>query len=343
MMNSAIVTCDESGSITTVNRAAERVCGYPVQELIGRRFASFITAESAARIREILHERSQERSLDETSPMLVEVEVIRKDHTRCHLRGEMDTLFQTGNSHQSLYMFRETTAEGARQFEAFAMLAHDLRNYLGVSLGYTELLLEKGEAQTGQKTMGREVVLERLRSNALTIHALVTNHLDLAGIEAGHLPLVKVPLDVNAVVQKVVQQYEAQAQSRHIHLFLRTGSQTLLVKGDVSGLERIVTNLLHNALKFTPPHGTIAVRTRDQNGQAVVTVTDSGPGIAPADLPTIFRKYRQATTGQQPEGSGLGLFIAETLVKAHNGRITVESDPGQGCQFTVTLPLSARV
>ena len=99
-------------------------------------------------------------------------------------------------------------------------------------------------------------------------------------------------------------------------------------------------NLLSNAVKFTPPGGSVDVSSAQRNGEVLVSVTDTGPGIAPADQERIFEEFQQTEVGQeQREGTGLGLALSKRLIELHGGRIWVESEPGKGSTFTFTLPV----
>jgi signal transduction histidine kinase len=219
-----------------------------------------------------------------------------------------------------------------------AMLTHDIRNPLGVILGYTEMLLEdahdRGDASN-------EHFLERLKSNALMIHALVTNYLDLSQIEAGQLKLSPRPIPLNPLLDRIRQQYEPEARRQHILLRGRLQKGLPLVYGDALALERVFTNLLNNALKFTPEMGQVTISSSRHGAEVVVKVSDTGLGMASEEIPTLFQKYRRSTQTCTHEGVGLGLFIAKTLVDAHHGRIEVESTLGRGTQFTVFLPTAA--
>jgi signal transduction histidine kinase len=101
----------------------------------------------------------------------------------------------------------------------------------------------------------------------------------------------------------------------------------------------VFANLIHNALKFTPERGQVTVSTTLQNGDIAVTVSDTGPGIAPHEISALFERFRRAATNRHREGIGLGLFIVKALVEAHNGRVEIDSTLGQGSRFTVRLPL----
>jgi len=202
--------------------------------------------------------------------------------------------------------------------------------------GYTQILLEKARERG---SIAEEDILQRLRSNVLMVHSLITNYLDLSQVEAGHLTLAKKPLAINEILHRVGQQYEAEAQRRDLTLEFHLQQKLPAVDGDALALERLFANLMHNALKFTPKLGRVTVSSAQQDSEVVVMVADSGRGIAPEELPSIFEKYRRAATSQPQEGVGLGLFIAKMLVEAHGGRIEVESTIGSGSCFSVRLPV----
>src|SRR5262249_33880745 len=114
-----------------------------------------------------------------------------------------------------------------------------------------------------------------------------------------------------------------------------------VISGDAMALERVLTNLVHNALKFTPEGGTVTIRAHRDADAVRVQVSDTGIGIKAEELATIFQPYRRGTLRQPREGVGLGLFIAQSLVSAHRGRIEVESAVDRGTTFTVSLPTAA--
>lgn len=222
--------------------------------------------------------------------------------------------------------------------EFLTMLTHDIRNPLGVILSYTELLQE--ELDAGQGASACYDILPRLRSNALTVFSLADSYLDISCLEDRPFQLTKEIIDMNGLLRRVAQHYELEAKRRRITLELSLQQGASFVRGNAVALERIVSNLMHNALKFTPTHERITLSSSSTTREFIASVTDTGPGIAQKDIPLLFEKYRRIEHPDAQEGSGLGLFIVKALVEAHDGRIEVQSTPGQGARFSVILPIA---
>jgi len=202
-------------------------------------------------------------------------------------------------------------------------------------LGFTGLLGEIGELNDEQRDL-----VARMEANANTVLTLVANYLNLTQIENGKLVLSVRPVAVAEVVESVAAQYRGQAEQQDITLTCEIEGTLGAIPADAMALERVLTNLLHNALKFTPEAGRVTLSARRDAEAVAIRVGDTGIGIPPGELGSIFQPYRRSTLRQPREGVGLGLFIAQSLVRAHRGRIEVKSALGQGTVFTVWLPVS---
>ena len=235
-----------------------------------------------------------------------------------------------------LSVARDVTAkrELERQRADFlAMLTHDIRNPLSVVLGYTAMLEELGDLREEQRE-----ILSRIVTNSQSVLSLVNNYLDLAKIEAGRVSLEKQAIVLNDLLRRVAERYEIEARRKSIDLELDFDDEIPRISGDPLALERVFTNLLHNALKFTPDRGRVRIVSARRDGTVSAVISDTGPGIAPRELATIFEKYRRSASGSPQEGTGLGLFIARALVEAHGGRIAVDTSTDAGSRFEVLLP-----
>jgi signal transduction histidine kinase len=218
------------------------------------------------------------------------------------------------------------------------MLSHDIKNPLAVLIGYADYL--QGEADTNGAIKSMEL-LPWIKSSGLTILALVNNYLDLSRIEDQRLVLGHEAVSLTDVLGRIGLQYGGEAQHRHIRLELEFPAALLMVNGDPVALERVFSNLVYNALKFTPSGGKVTVSGEIRDNEIRVTISDTGPGITPEDMLTLFDKYQRTTGLRRKGGMGLGLFIVKTLVERQHGRVEVESTVGQGTQFRVIFPARA--
>lgn len=223
-----------------------------------------------------------------------------------------------------------------QQAEFLAMLTHDIRTPIGAILGYTEILLEEANYEV---TSDEADILQRIRGNALALHGLVTNYLDLSQIEAGTLQVVKEPVVLTDLLRRVGEQYAPEAQRHGLTLHVLLPDTFPLIAGAPVALERVFANLVTNAIKFTPSGGQITVRAERRGGEVVVTVADTGPGIVEGERERIFEKYRTGGGRQGGEGTGLGLFIVKSLVEGHGGRVVVNCPASGGTEFLVSFPV----
>ena len=222
-----------------------------------------------------------------------------------------------------------------RQFTADA--SHELRTPLAVATSQIDVALERSRSVEEYQEVLRLVGTETTRMGKL-----VSELLTLARADSGNEIMEREPLSLDELAGEVVAQLAPLAESRGLRL--GTGHlEPAIVVGDQTRLMQLLFNLVDNALRYTPEGGRITVNVGRHGGEATLTVTDTGIGIAPEQLPHIFKRfYRVDKARSRAEGgTGLGLAIGEWIVRAHGGRIQVASTPGQGSTFTVFLPLTA--
>lgn len=232
----------------------------------------------------------------------------------------------------------DTAEEANRAKDYFiAFVSHELRSPLNSILGWAKILLTK---QVDEKTQRN--ALETIERSAKTQAKLIEDLVDSARITSGKLRLDLCPLNLFEVVNNTFQSHLPAAQTRQINLTFENNTEEAEVYGDPMRLQQVFTNLLTNALKFTPNGGSISVNLRTSDNQASVSFQDSGQGITAEFLPKIFQQFAQAEDGASRDrsGLGLGLAIVKTLVEKQGGAVKAESDGiGKGATFTVTLPL----
>lgn len=239
---------------------------------------------------------------------------------------------------------KEAEAEQLRELDElksnfFANISHEFRTPLTLILGPLREMAQnrfKGDVQASQRTMIR---------NAERLLQLVNQLLELARLESGHARLDIRPLDLAGFLRPLVHSFESWAMRKQIYFQVQLPEGPLPVQADADKLEKIVANLLSNALKFTPKQGRVNVRLETQSLNAqqlevLLEVQDTGPGIPEDQLPHIFdRFYSPPGEDREITGSGIGLALTRELVELHGGRILVESEAGRGSTFRVRLPL----
>ncbi len=234
----------------------------------------------------------------------------------------------------------------ARRFrdELISMITHDIKIPLSSIIGYASLIFDKS---TGQINPRAKEFAQTIHSNALKILSLIDNFLTSCKIEAGRLTIFPRPVNVGFVVEDLLCVFQADVERKQLRVEtdLAPGLPPLI--GDENLLFRAISNVVSNAVKFTPPEGKITIRVtqrgRDESplgcDSICIEVSNTGPGIPAQDLPLIFDKYRRSSAHPHVEGSGLGLYITRYVVEAHEGTIEVESTPNVLTVFRIFFPL----
>ncbi|HUA85439.1 MAG TPA: ATP-binding protein [Bryobacteraceae bacterium] len=229
-------------------------------------------------------------------------------------------------------------AEAARQSEEFKStlldaIAHEFKTPLtSIKAGSTSLLSDPSlSPQTRELATIIDEEADRLK-------ILVTEAVRMAQIDAGNVRLDRASVDVGDLLRRVMSRFEASADGRELKLTVGDGVQRIHADRELLGLA--VRQLVDNALKYSPPGSPIAVSAGSEDHRVVIRVQDRGGGIPERDRERIFEKFqRRAAEKNGVPGTGLGLFIAREIVRAHGGEIAVSSEPGQGSEFRVTLPM----
>jgi signal transduction histidine kinase len=219
--------------------------------------------------------------------------------------------------------------------EYLALISHDLRAPLTAILGRAQILWRR----LMQHGLAHEAESAKIMvDNSFRMNDMIEEILDRTRTDANADARHRVASDLVALVQQMIDQTIAPDDGARVTL---DAVPTLPVVVEVAQIERVIVNLLTNALKFSPRDRPVVVQVFKHAADAIITVTDQGIGIAPEDLTHLFEKHYRAQTVGMVAGNGLGLYSSRLIVEAHSGRLWAESTVGRGSTFTIALPLSA--
>jgi signal transduction histidine kinase len=239
----------------------------------------------------------------------------------------------------SLYDISERRAADQRKNHVLGEVTHDLKNPLAAILSFADVVRASGDLNDSQMKF-----LDRIKTTASRMAEQVHQLLDVTWIEEG-MQLSLTQIDLLDVLKRTLDDVEPLAAARNNVLSLDAPPSVPSISGDYARLLQVFTNLLTNAIKYSDANTTISVGVRIDSDETTVLVADKGPGIAPEHLDRMFEQFYRISSPQTRgiEGTGLGLYITQSIVEQHGGRITVESTQGVGSTFTVHLPRSGAV
>ena len=346
----AIYMLDSTGNVMTWNSGAERIKQYNAEEIIGKNFACFYTAEDVAaeKPQSNLREAACRGSIRDQGPR------VRKDGSIFQAEIVLTALRDSsGNVRGYSKVTRDITDQiRSREFEAekiaaekaskakddfLAALSHELRTPLTPALAAANYLASNASKVPAEFAEDLEIIKRNVRLQA----RLIDDLLDLTRITRGKLQLHLEPVDANAVVRDAIEIANSAILSKKLSVSTELGAQKHHIRGDSIRLQQIFWNLINNAVKFTPSGGQVAVRTyNDDAGHFRFEITDNGIGIERERLASIFTPFEQAdpSVSRQFGGLGLGLAISKHLIDLHHGRIEAESRGRSfGTTFKITL------
>jgi PAS domain S-box-containing protein len=353
----AILTVDLEMTIVGWNPAAEKLFGYSRAEAIGRNIDDLIAAGSThdeavtfsgqvveeGRVHAITQRTRKDGSLVDVEMGVVPVVLAGKRHGFIGIYHDISELQRAR---------REAEMANEAKSTFLASVSHELRTPLTSILGFAKIIqkrlddrilpaVEMPDAKTQRAMQQVQENVHIIVSEGERLTALINDVLDLAKIEAGKVEWQMETLFVADVIERATSATAALFPQKNLKLVKEVPADLPAISGDLNRLIQVLINLISNAVKFTD-EGSVTCRARQAGGEVIISVSDTGVGIAPDDLPKIFEKFRQVgdTLTDKPKGTGLGLAICKEIVEKHHGRIWAESRPGEGSVFSLAIPMA---
>lgn len=221
--------------------------------------------------------------------------------------------------------------------ELIANISHDLRTPLSIIQGYTETLLIK---QNEISPQDNTAYLENIHESSKRLVGLVNQLFELSKLESNQIEVKKEPFQLQELAGDMIHQYDILAKEKNIELKFEPVESLPLVYGDIGLVERVIQNILDNALKFTPSDGKISIKLDHDKDNVLVDISDTGKGIPANKQSAIFERYiKSEPSEKQKIGSGLGLAIAKKIIELHDSTIQVKSKLNVGSTFSFQLPV----
>jgi len=334
-MGDGVLVCDLDSCIVLSNPAASRMLKAPETCLLGNYLNQCHlpqdlshTIEESLKTKDMSYASvSQELSVGEPGEIFL----------RAHTAPVRNDLGETMGSVTVLQDISHLKELDKMKSEFIAMVTHELRAPIAVVEQQLTVILSK---MAGELTEKQEQLLSRAKERTKGLLNLIKDLLDLSKIEAGKLVQYKEPLSLQEVIQKTVDLMRIEAENKKIDLQFSFPPKISLIHADRNSVEGIFTNLISNAIKYTPEGGKVRIDLDEEGGFVKAHVSDTGIGIKKEDLPRIFDKFYRVKTKETSQivGTGLGLSIVKSIVDAHLGSITVKSREGEGTTFAVSFP-----
>ena len=333
-MRQGAVAIDEAGLILYSNTSFAELVGADREQMVGTSFFAFVPEEARTHFSGAQLAAPQDEIIlraTDGSPVPVRISstrmVLEDSPVHCVIVTDL------GEEQRR----EQLLAESRRKDEFLAMLAHELRNPIAPIRNAVHVL-ELGEVDAAQVAWAGRLIARQIHQ----LGRLVDDLTDISRITRGKLQVDLRPIELGSVVQRAVETTQSLFEERGHRLIIELPQTRVPVAGDAARLAQVVSNVLHNAAKFTPDGGSISVALESSASMARIVVRDSGIGIAPDVLPRVFDLFTQGdvTLERQQGGLGIGLALVRNVVEMHGGRVHARSDgPGKGSEFVVELPV----
>lgn len=335
------LTTDEFGRITRINPTAQLILGYKENEILGKWLPKSLIAYNeqghpvplterpitrAFMTGQIVSERFWYRNKEGTMiPVAITVSpiIVQKQPTGC------------------IEVFRDITKEyeiDKMKSDFISLASHQLRTPLSTVKTYSHML---SEGYMGRLNDPQTESINTIINACNRMNETVSTLLNISRIEGGVVTLHYKTIDLGLLCEEVVRDHQLAAREKRLNLTCRQTASKIKIRNDSVLLKEIFSNLINNAIKYTPEDGSVTISTTAKDNQVIISVKDTGVGIPPASNDYVFSKFFRAANvvSQETSGMGLGLYLTKSVVKEMNGRIWFKSIEGQGTTFYVSLPM----
>ncbi len=334
-----VLILDSAQRITVFNRALARLSGYGADDVLGQRHDDVIVVDAKRAGLTLSEAEAGGWPLRNGSSFFVEGDLRRTDGAHTPVSITYAALFDQDDSLVNIIanvrdMTRLREADELKN-TFISIISHELKTPVALIKGYAGTLRREDVRWDAATVRDSAAVIEE-EADHLT--ELIDNLLDASRLQAGGLKLNLSDVSLEQLARHMVEKYSVEAQQHPIALSFPANFP--LVRGDAARLENVLSNLINNALKYSPPGEPIEVAGRVSPNEVIVTVSDRGIGIPLDEQGRIFERFYRVDDqlSRQTQGSGLGLYLAKAIIEAHRGRIWVQSTPGQGASFSFALP-----
>lgn len=329
-----LILVDPNNRILHINPAAERLLDLS-QDSIDKDISELIHNDELIQI-------EQAPSKNEDTNFVSEITLIHHDKKLVLRTIASPFLDENGQTLGTVYLFDDITREkeiDQMKSDFISLVSHELRTPLTSIIGFVSFILD-GKAGTINDRQRNS--LTRVQRQSKRLAALINDLLDISRIESGRIQMEQTPISILDIVTQRIEEIRPQADEKSIQLDMTAPESVPQIFGDEARMGQVFTNLIGNAIKFTPNNGEVSVKVEADGNLLHVEVIDTGPGIPPEERQKIFDKFYQLSdiSTRQQGGSGLGLSISKSIVEAHGGKLWIDDgNQGKGSNFQFVLPL----
>ncbi len=339
------ISTDEFGRITRVNPMAQDILGYTEKELLGEWFPKKVIAVTSKDAVINLIDRPITKAFLTGRSVSEKLHYRRKNGQKIPVAISVSPILLNGRPLGAVEVFRDITFEqevDRMKSEFISLASHQLRTPLSAIKTYSHMLVD---GYMGELTQTQKKSLRTIISGANRMNELISTLLNVTRIESGSIAVTPKMVQIDRIIDDVMKEVSMMASDKSIKIRCNSTSKTSIsIKTDALILKEIITNLVSNAIKYTPENGSVTISTAQRPGDIIITVTDTGWGIPLQSKDQIFSKFFRAPNivRRETTGTGLGLYLVKGLVETIGGDISFKSAEGKGTSFYLNLPHSRK-